>query len=113
MTPNEFYSRPVVVLGSSPGNTAATTSSDEAFERVPGPGQFDVVKARETMRGWLAVIVLAVFGLEVLLFFGLAFGHVLLMQDIKELGLVLFSPTIVVVGTVLGFYFGADKGSRG
>ena len=113
MTPNEFYSRPVVVLGGSPGTTAATSSNEEAFARVPGPGQFDVIKARETMRGWLAVIVLAVFGLEVLLFFGLAFGHVLLMQDIKELGLVLFSPTIVVVGTVLGFYFGADKSSRG
>ncbi len=112
MTPNEFYSRPVVVLGGSPGTTNTTASSDEAVERVPGPGRFDVVKARETMRGWLAVIVLAVFGLEVVLFFGLAFGHVLLMQDIKELGLVLFSPTIVVVGTVLGFYFGADKSGR-
>ncbi len=112
MTPNEFYSRPVVVLGGSPG-AAAAKSSDEAVVRVPGPGQFDVVKARETMRGWLAVIVLAVFGSEVVLFFALAFGHVLLMQDIKELGLVLFSPTIVVVGTVLGFYFGADKSNRG
>ncbi len=113
LTPNEFYSRPVVVLGASPGTATSAGSSDESLERVPAPGRFDVIKARETMRGWLAVIVLAVFGLEVMLFFGLAYGHVLPMQDIKELGLVLFSPTIVVVGTVLGFYFGADKSGRG
>ena len=109
MAPNEFYSRPVVVLGSA--SATAASAGDESVERVPGPGRFDVVMARETMRGWLAVIVLALFGLEVMLFFALAFGHVLPMQDIKELGLVLFSPTVVVLGTVLGFYFGADKSS--
>lgn len=86
---------------SSRGMTASTAT--------PGPQQFNVVKVRETMRGWLAAGVLLLFALEIVAFFGLAFSHVIAMQDIKELGLLLFTPTIGVLGTVLGFYFGADK----
>ena len=90
-----------VGITSSRGMTASTAT--------PGPQRFNVVKVRETMRGWLAAGVLFLFALEIVLFFGLAFTHVILMQDIKELGLLLFTPTIGVLGTVLGFYFGADK----
>jgi hypothetical protein len=111
---DEFYRRPVVVVG-GPGE--ATTSAVApphagAFEQVPGPVPFNPVKARETMRGRLALGVLIVVGVEILLFFALAFTRHLPMEDIKELGLLIFTPTIGVLGTVLGFYFGTDRSTR-
>jgi len=112
MAEDDFYRRPVVVVGGSNGVASAATPSAGAFEHVPGPVPFNPVKARETMRGRLALGVLIVVGVEILLFFAMAFFHVVLMQDIKELGLLLFMPTIGVFGTVLGFYFGADHGVR-
>ena len=64
------------------------------------------------MRGWLACGVLALVAAEMLGFFLLTFCHVILMADIKELGWVLFSPTVSVLGVVLGFYFGGTRGDR-
>jgi len=109
-----FYSRPVVVVRAGRGfprdpEAVLPASGLRPQERVPEPQQFSLVKAWENMRGWLALGVLGVFGLQTACFFVLAFGHVVLMQDIKELGLLLFTPTVGILGTVLGFYFGADK----
>ena len=114
MAEDDFYRRPVVVVGGSDdaGAVASAVARTNSFEQVPGPERFNAVKARETMRGRLALGILIVVGVEILLFFALAFLHVLPVQDIKELGLLLFTPTIGVFGTVLGFYFGVDKATR-
>ena len=110
---DDFYRRPVVVVGGSDGGVATpATARANAFEQVPPPERYNAVKARETMRGRLALGVLIVVGTEILLFFALAFLHIQPVQDIKELGLLLFTPTIGVLGTVLGFYFGIDKATR-
>jgi hypothetical protein len=109
---DDFYRRPVVVVGGSDGAATPATARANAFEHVPPPERFNAVKARETMRGRLALGILIVVGVEILLFFALAFLNVERMQDIKELGLLLFTPTIGVLGTVLGFYFGVDKATR-
>ncbi len=112
MAEDDFYRRPVVVVGGADEAATPAVARANAFEQVPAPERYNPVKARETMRGRLALGVLIVVGIEILLFFALAFLHVEPVQDIKELGLLLFTPTIGVLGTVLGFYFGLDKASR-
>ena len=70
---------------------------------------YDPEPAREQTRGWLAGGILAIFFIEILLFFGLAYFHEMAMADIKELAIIMFTPSIGILGTVLGFYFGSQR----
>jgi hypothetical protein len=72
---------------------------------------FDRSKFREYSRLWMAIalvscIIIQLFGLYAAFFVGKG------VQDIKDLGEVLFAPIVGLVGAVVGFYFGAERAER-
>lgn len=75
----------------------------------PGTKEITIPERREWIRGLIAIILVAIFGLEVL-------GAMLVLwlcstqlQQLKELLPLILSPTVAVVGSVLGFYFGGKE----
>ena len=96
---------------------AAEPEADFTEEAVaplpPGPSIGDkIAEAREKMRGWLAIGLVTLLALldAAILYLAVAkvtpFNHDLL--DILLAGVV--NPVVVLVGTMLGFYFGEKSG---
>jgi hypothetical protein len=65
---------------------------------------------REWVRGFFAISITAVFGIEVLANIGLAaFTSESHFDRFVEKASIIFSPTVAILGTVVGFYYGERK----
>jgi len=96
-----------------PAEPEADFTDEAAAPLPPGPSVGDkIAEAREKVRGWLAIALVALLALldAAILYLAVAkvtpFNHDLL--DILLAGVV--NPVIVLVGTMLGFYFGEKSG---
>jgi hypothetical protein len=69
--------------------------------------------AREKVRGNLAYILIGTLAAEVLLAFIALAARLIGIDDLKTLLEVVFGPTVALVGSVIGFYFGATKSDGG
>jgi hypothetical protein len=96
-----------------PAEPAADFTGESATSLPPGPSIADkIAEARERVRGWLAITLVALLALLDAAILALAvakvtpFNHDLL--DILLAGVI--NPVVVLVGTMLGFYFGEKSG---
>ena len=76
---------------------------------APPPPQkpYDPEPHREKLRGWIA---LALLGLLALVVLSLLFGFLvnwITAAEIKDVGIILVSPLVTLVGAVTGFYYGS------
>lgn len=83
----------------SPGLPAATASYSPA-------------EHREHTRAHLAIGLAVLLGFLAVLLIVLTAAGLLSLNDAKDLGLVVFSPIVVLTGTALGFYFGVLQGDK-
>jgi hypothetical protein len=81
---------------------------------VRGPISFPITipERREIARAWIAKVLVGIFGFE-------ALGAILAIwfcsakqQELKDILTLILGPTVAVIGSVLGFYFGAENGDR-
>jgi hypothetical protein len=73
---------------------------------LAGEKPYDPEPGREKLRGWIALSLLGLLAVVILaLLLGFLAGWISAV-GIKDVGLVIVSPLVTLVGTVLGFYYG-------
>ncbi|MCW5773291.1 MAG: hypothetical protein KIT16_16745 [Rhodospirillaceae bacterium] len=84
---------------------------DEIAQPTTKP--YDPAKERETRRGWIAMLLIALLiGIVIFGFVTLWFGPggKLTAAELKDFLAILIGPVVGLVGTVAGFYFGEKSG---
>jgi hypothetical protein len=76
----------------------------------PAKIPYDPEQQRETLRGWLAIILIAILCIEIVLAFVLLHFSQTKFENVREVLGIVFGATVTLVGTALGFYFGEKKG---
>ena len=71
---------------------------------------FDPARARENMRGWIAIGLLALFALEICIALLLLGLREVTVDDLAKIAAVLLSPVVTLLGAVTGFYYGSSAG---
>jgi hypothetical protein len=91
-------------------DTPAPTAIDIAGPPPPPIARRTTIpERRESARKTLALILVGIFGIEVigalaaLVFFGVN------LQDLKDIIPLILGPTVALVGSVVGFYFGTQE----
>lgn len=74
---------------------------------------YDPARTRESMRGWIALVLLILFALEVGIAFMLLWQRAVSVDDLAKIAAVLLSPVATLLGTVIGFYFGSSAAGGG
>lgn len=78
---------------------------------------YDPTPKRESMRGWVTVIIVGVFGVCILSMVAAGIGatlwHATSLKDVNEgfgsIGAMLSSHVVPIITLVLGFYFGSER----
>jgi len=85
----------------------------ETESEEPNPRAFTLPELREKARQWIAWALVAIFGVEVLGAMAAARFCKTDIQNIKDIMELILSPTIGLVGAVVGFYFGSSESASG
>ena len=75
----------------------------------PTATPYDPTRDRETKRGWIAMLLIALLVAIVVMSFGTLWWGVkdkISATDLKDFLAILIGPVVGLVGTVAGFYFG-------
>ena len=78
------------------------TEAPETLPYNPGP-------QRERMRGALALVLLALFGLVIVFATSALWLQRIAIEDLKSFLEMIFTPLIALVGSVIGFYYGGKS----
>jgi hypothetical protein len=68
---------------------------------------YDPTRARERMRGAIAIVLLSILGAVVLFAFAALWSARVTIDDLRTLLEILFAPLVGLVGAVTGFYYGS------
>jgi hypothetical protein len=71
----------------------------------PGATPITIPERRERARAWIALSLVGIFGFEVVGAF-VALWFCTRLQELKDVITLILGPTVAVIGSVLGFYFG-------
>ena len=85
----------------------AGSASDEAspaYQTVP----YDPAKARESIRGWIALSLIAMLGAVLGASLLIIWVHPDRSKDLHDLLTLIFAPLIALVGSATGYYFGSQ-----
>lgn len=86
-----------------------TTEPPTQNPTEPRAAPYNPARHRESMRGWLAVILVGVVVL-VIVFAGCALWHGKIeIADLQAFLQIVFTPLIALVGSVIGFYYGGKS----
>lgn len=77
------------------------------------PVPFDPARARETMRGGIAIALLGLLAIMLLALIALLWEHFISPDDTIKLAGALIAPIITLLGAVTGFYFGVASQGGG
>jgi len=83
------------------------TASEEVvpgFETVP----YDPAKARESIRGWIALSLIGILAVVVGVSLAMIWIHPDRNKELHELLALVFGPLIALVGSASGYYFGSQ-----
>jgi hypothetical protein len=84
------------------GSAADTTFS--GIETIP----YDPTKARESVRGWIALSLIALLATTILVSFVLLWIHPDRSKELHDLLALVFGPLVALVGAATGYYFGSQ-----
>jgi hypothetical protein len=86
---------------------------------IPEPGgaepeakSVNIPELRERARKWIAIGLVIIFGLEVLGSMAAAWFCSIDTHNIKDIMELVLGPTVALVGSVVGFYFGTYEGAQ-
>jgi len=95
-------SEAVIDLGS------AADSTFSGLEVVP----FDPMKARENVRGWIALSLIGLLAATIIVSFVLLWIHPDRSKELHDLLALVFGPLVALVGAATGYYFGSQAASK-
>lgn len=85
---------------------SASEDGGPAFQTIP----YDPAKARESVRGWIALSLIALFALMMSVSFAFMWVHPDRSKDLHDLLALLLGPLVALVGAATGYYFGSKAG---
>lgn len=85
---------------------SASVDGAPAFQTIP----YDPAKARESVRGWIALSLIALFALVMSASFAFMWVHPDRTRDLHDLLALLLGPLVALVGAATGYYFGSKAG---
>ncbi len=89
------------------------TAQELADQKVAAQtSKYDAEPGRDETRRILAYCLIGIFIAEIVSIIIMLSVGVIATGDLEKLGATIISPTIAILGSVLGFYYGAAKASR-
>lgn len=87
--------------------TPGTTPSPKVSPNSPRNTPYDLTRQRETLRGWLAIWVLALLTATIVGLFILSACQ--LKDEATTFGQMVFTPMLTLASAVTGFYFASHR----
>jgi len=85
---------------------SASADNVPAFQTIP----YDPARARESVRGWIALSLIALFALMMSVSFAFMWVHPDRSKELHDLLALLLGPLVALVGAATGYYFGSKAG---
>jgi hypothetical protein len=96
--------------GAEPGDSEPIEVAPFTITSLDVARPYDPTRARERMRGAIAIVLLSILGAVVLFAFIGLWTQSILIEDMRTLLEILFAPLVGLVGAVTGFYYGSRAG---
>jgi hypothetical protein len=87
---------------------SAADTSFSGIEVVP----YDPMKARENVRGWIALSLIGLLAGTILVSFILLWIHPERSKELHDLLALIFGPLVALVGAATGYYFGSQAATK-